>query len=75
MLEAAQDDPHWPDGAERLFTPAEVARALDAQARRLDQITRPGEVLSIVTLMNGGMYPAIELGRRLSSALRIDYVH
>lgn len=75
MADPVQENPHWPAGAERLFTAAEVARALDAQARRLDRIAGADEVLSIVVLMKGGMYPAIELGRRLSSALRLDYVH
>lgn len=75
MVEPVHANPHWPDGAECLFTPAEVARALDAQAQRLERIAGAGKVLSIVALMKGGMYPAVELGRRLSSALRLDYVH
>lgn len=75
MPDAIRGNPRWPEGAECLFTAAEVARALDAQAERLSRLAGPDEVLSIVALMKGGMYPAIELGRRLENALRIDYVH
>lgn len=73
--EAENPDPHWPTGAECLYSSSEIARALDTQARRLAAAVVPGEVLSMVALMKGGMYPAIELSRRLERALRIDYVH
>lgn len=73
--EAGNADPHWPAGAECLFGPREIAQALDAQAERLGALVAPGEVLSLVALMKGGMYPAIELSRRFERALRIDYVH
>ncbi len=72
---ASTADPHWPEGAECLFDASEVSRALDAQAERITEHMRSCRVLSIIALMNGGMYPAIELARRLSQALRIDYVH
>ncbi len=75
MPDGVCDSRHWPDGAECLFAPAAVARALDAQAERIGRLAGPGEVLSIIALMKGGMYPAVELSRRLGGALRIDYVH
>jgi len=75
MPESAQTHPAWPTGAECLFTPEAVARAVDAQAERIGRLVSADEVLSIVALMKGGMYPAIELTRRLGTALRLDYVH
>lgn len=75
MPDSMTDNPRWPRGAECLFPATEVAGALDAQAERLGRIAGRDEVLSIVALMKGGMYPAIELARRLNNALRLDYVH
>lgn len=75
MPDSLQDHPLWPVGAECLFSAEEVSRALDAQAERLGRIAGAGDVLSIVALMKGGMYPAVELARRLGHALRLDYVH
>lgn len=66
---------HWPEGAQSLFTPEEVSHAFDAQAERIARLVGSNDVLSLIALMKGGMYPAIELGRRLDRALRIDYVH
>lgn len=65
----------WPRGAECLFEAREVSRALDAQAERIAERTRSCSVLSVIVLMNGGMYPAVALSRRLKRPLRIDYVH
>ncbi|NBB91628.1 MAG: hypoxanthine-guanine phosphoribosyltransferase [Gammaproteobacteria bacterium] len=73
--DSIHDEPLWPGGAECLFTAEEVARALDAQAGRLGRMAGAGEVISIIALMKGGMYPAVELGRRLHGAVRFDYVH
>jgi hypoxanthine phosphoribosyltransferase len=75
MPDSVHDNPHWPEAAECLFTPAEVAAALDAQAERIGRLAEPDDVVSIIALMKGGMYPAVELARRLTHALRIDYVH
>lgn len=75
MPDSMQSNPHWPQGAECLFTAEEVSGALDAQAARIGRIAGAEEVLSIVALMKGGMYPAIQLARRLDNALRLDYVH
>lgn len=68
-------DPRWPAESECLVSSAEVARALDAQALRLQERVAPGGVLSVIGLMKGGMYPIVELTRRMSRSLRIDYVH
>lgn len=73
--DSRRDHPRWPDGAECLFTSQEVSDALDAQAQRVGRLAGPDDVLSIVAVMKGGMYPAIELSRRLDCALRLDYVH
>jgi hypoxanthine phosphoribosyltransferase len=67
--------PRWPRGAECLYTPDEVGRALDRQAERISDLVGAEGLLSVVALMKGGMYPAVELGRRLGGALRFDYVH
>jgi hypoxanthine phosphoribosyltransferase len=75
MPESCQSDRRWPTGSECLFEPAAVSRALDAQAERLMAGVAPGDVLSVIGLMTGGMYPVVELARRLPCALRIDYVH
>lgn len=73
--ECAMSDQRWPEGAECLFDAATVSQALDAQADRLAKLAGKGEVISLVALMKGGMYPVIELSRRLGRAVRIDYVH
>jgi len=75
MSASFQDNPRWPSGAECLFAPEAVARALDAQAERIGRLAGPDDVLSLIALMKGGMHPAIELSRRLACALRVDYVH
>lgn len=75
MPDSLHDNPRWPAGAECLFGAEEVSRALDAQAERIGRLVEADEVLSVIALMKGGMYPAVELSRRLGSALRIDYVH
>ncbi|RFF28309.1 MULTISPECIES: phosphoribosyltransferase family protein [unclassified Wenzhouxiangella] len=75
MPDSVHENPRWPDGAECLFSEQDVSRALDAQAERIGRLAAADEVLSVIALMKGGMYPAVELSRRLGSALRIDYVH
>lgn len=74
-VEEPAQNPRWPAGAECLFEPGAVARALDAQAERLAVFAESSEVPCLVALMKGGMYPAVELSRRLTGALRLDYVH
>ncbi|NEZ04073.1 hypoxanthine-guanine phosphoribosyltransferase [Wenzhouxiangella sp. XN201] len=75
MPDAVDRNPNWPAGAECLFAPETVAQALDAQADRIKHLVGSDSVLSVIALMKGGMYPAIELTRRLRFALRVDYVH
>jgi len=75
MIDVDTANPHWPIGAECLFTPEEVARALDGQAERMADLVADDPMLCIVALMKGGMYPAVQLARRLPNALRFDYVH
>jgi len=75
MPDSIHVNSHWPAGAQNLFAPEAVSRALDAQAERIERLVGPDEVLSVIALMKGGMYPAIELSRRLGCALRVDYVH
>lgn len=75
MPESPTSNRHWPAGAECLFDAGQVASALDAQAERVGRLAGPDELISVVALMKGGMYPAIELTRRLPNALCFDYVH
>lgn len=64
----------WPAGAECVITPEEVARALDAQAARLEQRLDGADDVTLMVLMNGGMWPALELARRLDRPFRLDHV-
>jgi hypoxanthine phosphoribosyltransferase len=64
----------WPTGAECLIPPVEVARALDAQAARLARRLEGCSDLTLMVLMNGGMWPALELARRLDRPFRLDHV-
>ncbi len=65
----------WPQGAERLIDSETVARALDAQAERLEERLREHERVTLMVLMNGGLYPAVELARRLHRPILMDHVH
>ncbi len=65
----------WPADAERIVSADAVAAALDAQALRLDERLPNVGPLTVVVLMNGGMYPVIELTRRMKRPLLFDYVH
>lgn len=65
----------WPDEAERIFSAEEVSTALDRQARRVEAMLPINQVVTVVALMNGGMYPTIELTRRIRRPLLIEYVH
>lgn len=65
----------WPAGAERVWSAAEVSLALDDQANRLKATFPEHQPLTALVMMTGGMYPAIELTRRLSRPLLFDYVH
>jgi len=65
----------WPEGAEELIGRDQVASALDRQAERLERQLSGETDLTLMVLMNGGIYPAVELARRLRCPFRIDYVH
>jgi len=65
----------WPDNAEVLISRERVAGALDQQARRLEVRLADVTNLTLMILMNGGLYPGLELARRLPRPFRLDYVH
>ncbi len=65
----------WPEEAELVVTAERVSAALDQQARRLETALPSDQTVTVVVLMNGGMYPAVELTRRIRRPLRIEYVH
>lgn len=63
-----------PEGAECLVDASGVAAAYDRLAEELHAALPPGEVL-LLTVMTGGLFPAVELARRLDRPLVLDYVH
>ncbi len=69
------DDRHWPANARRLIDRQAVNKALDEQAARLEERLRGGQRLTLMVLMNGGMYPAVALGSRIKMPLLFDHVH
>jgi len=64
----------WPDGAECLIPSHEVSRALDDQAERLMVRLEGQRDVTLFALMNGGMWPALELAGRLDRPFRLDHV-
>lgn len=68
-------DPHWPLGAERLYSVAELECALDRLAEGVQSLLAGTEPLLLLTVMNGGLVTAGHLLPRLSLALEVDYVH
>ncbi|TVQ30153.1 MAG: hypoxanthine-guanine phosphoribosyltransferase [Wenzhouxiangella sp.] len=69
------DSPHWPEGAQRLIDRAEISQALDDQARRVETRLQGHERVTLMVLMNGGMYPAVALSSRIKRPLLFDHVH
>lgn len=65
----------WPAEAERLIDAGQIARALDQQAERVDEWCRQHERVTLMVLMNGGLYPAVELARRLRQPILMDHLH
>lgn len=65
----------WPEKAERIVSAEQVSAAMDQQARRLEAMLPVDEAVTVVALMNGGMYPTVELTRRICRPLRFEYVH
>lgn len=63
-----------PDGAECLFDEVAVRNAYDGLAQRLEAVLPRGEIL-MLTVMTGGLFPAVELAGRLDRPMQIDYVH
>jgi len=65
----------WPEDAECLIDAVTVAGALDRQGERLNERLANCRELTLLVLMNGGIYPALELARRLDRPFRLDHVH
>lgn len=63
-----------PRGAKEIISPEAVGQALDRQAGRLAERLAGLKPLVLV-VMNGGMFPAVELTRRMGLDLQFDYVH
>lgn len=69
-----EQHPDWPAGAEQLFAPEAVDRAYDVMAASVrERLHDPRPV--VLAVMLGGMYPAVELTRRLDLPVEVDYVH
>ncbi len=66
---------YWPKEAECLIAADAIGRAMDAQARRLEERLWQHERVTLMVLMNGGLYPAVELARRMQRPLLMDHVH
>ena len=60
--------------ARRLYSPREVARALDAMADTLAPRLR-GSNPVVLAVMHGGAFAALELCKRFDFAHEFDYVH
>lgn len=63
-----------PAGAELLFSAGEVAAAYDRLAAQLNAAVDAPEIL-MLAVMTGGLFPAVEIARRLDRPMRIDYAH
>ena len=68
-------DKRWPSGSERLIDSATVSAALDRQAERLTERLAGRDEVTLMVLMNGGLYPAVQLSRRLRFPFRMDHVY
>lgn len=75
MNPAEQWPERWPDGAVRVVDAAHIKQALDRQAERLNERLRDHQRVTLMVLMNGGMYPAAELSRRLERPHLVDHLH
>ncbi|MFP4207730.1 MAG: phosphoribosyltransferase family protein [Wenzhouxiangella sp.] len=65
----------WPAGSDCILSAQDVASALDRQAERLSRRLATCESVTLMVLMNGGLYPAVELARRLDFPFAMDHVH
>lgn len=75
MTQAENNAAFWPEGAERIVDARQVAEALDAQAARIDAWCQESDRVTLMVLMNGGLYPALELARRLRRPILFDHLH
>lgn len=66
---------HWPQGAECVLDSRQVAQALDEQSERLEQRLAIHDRITLMVLMNGGLYPGVELARRLRRPILMDHLH
>jgi hypoxanthine phosphoribosyltransferase len=65
----------WPENAERIIDAARISDALDAQASRVEAWCEGSERVTLMVLMNGGLYPALELARRIRRPILFDHLH
>ena len=75
MSRAEQFPGRWPVGSDLILSALEVGHALDRQAERLMDWLGPRDAVTMVVLMNGGLYPAVELAKRLNFPFAMDHVH
>ena len=75
MSRAERYPGRWPDGSELLLPAASVADALDRQAERLSRLLGQRDGVTMMVLMNGGLYPAVELAKRMDFPFAMDHVH
>ncbi len=64
----------WPAGAERLYDRHQVAVVLDELAGTV-ATWLAGRAATLLVIMRGGMFPAVQLGSRIRTPLRFEYVH
>jgi hypoxanthine phosphoribosyltransferase len=60
--------------AQCLYTPAQVDAAFDGLARELAGALAGADPVLVAVLL-GGMYPAVQLARRLDFPYQLDYAH
>lgn len=63
-----------PGNARRLLSAGQISEAWDRIAEALNR-DLPDQEVTLLPVMNGGIFPACELSRRLKRPIRFDYVH
>ncbi len=63
-----------PGNARRLLSARQISEAWDRIAEALNH-DLPDQEITLLPVMNGGIFPACELSRRLKRRIRFDYVH
>ena len=66
--------PELPAGATVVVSAADVAAGYDRAAGELQAVVDAGNVV-LLAIMNGGLYPLMELLQRLTGDYRYDYCH